>query len=477
MKKNTLITSDFVLETKWARKLYHDYAENMPIIDYHCHLPPQDIATNRSWNNMTEIWLRGDHYKWRAMRSNGVEERYCTGDASDWEKFEKWAETMPYLLRNPLYHWTHLELARYFGINDRVLNPSTAKKIWEECNRRLAQNDFSCRRLLERMNVVLVCTTDDPVDSLEHHLAIARDRTFKTKVLPTWRPDKGMAVENPANFNNWVDKLGEAADVDIKDFNAFMSALRKRQTFFHNAGCRLSDHGLETIYAADYTDKEISAIFRKVRDGGTVDESDVLKFKSAMLYEFGVMDHEKNWTQQFHLGVIRNSNSRMFAKLGPDAGFDTIGDFKMAKSMATLFDRLERDSKLARTIIYSINPCDNEMIATMLGNFQDSSVPGKMQIGSGWWFLDQKSGMEKQIDALSHFGLLSRFVGMLTDSRSFLSYTRHEYFRRILCNVLGGDMDKGLVPRDIELLGRMVSDISYNNAASYFGFDVPPVKP
>ncbi|MDD4869421.1 MAG: glucuronate isomerase [Kiritimatiellae bacterium] len=473
MKRNTFITPDFILETKYARKLYHEYAEEMPIIDYHCHLPPQDIAGNRSWQNMSQIWLSGDHYKWRAMRSDGVNERYCTGNASDWEKFQKWAGTMPHLLRNPLYHWSHLELARYFGITDRLLNPGTAKSIWNECNRKLAQKDFTCRRLLERMNVVLVCTTDDPTDTLEHHKAIEKDKSFKIKVLPAWRPDKGMAVDNPDAFNKWVDKLAEAADVDIGNIESFLNALRKRHKFFHDAGCRLSDHGLETIYAEDYTQKEIAAIFSKVRGGGKPDESDVLKFKSAMLYEFGVMDFEGNWTQQFHLGVIRNTNSRMFAKLGPDTGFDTIGDFKMARPMAKLLDSLEKAGKLTRTILYSINPCDNEMIATMLGNFQDDSVPGKMQIGSGWWFLDQKNGMEKQIDSLSNLGLLSRFVGMLTDSRSFLSYTRHEYFRRILCNILGNDMANGLIPGDMELVGQMVRDICYNNAASYFGFDVP----
>jgi len=338
MKKHTFITQDFILETKWARKLYHDYSENMPIIDYHCHLPPQDIAENRRWKNMAEIWLKGDHYKWRAMRSNGIDERFCTGDASDWEKFSKWAETMPYLLRNPLYHWTHLELARYFGITDRVLNAKTARGIWEECNAKLAQKDFSCRRLLERMKVVLVCTTDDPIDALEYHAAIAADKSFKIKVLPTWRPDKGMAVDNPAMFNAWVDKLSSVAGRKINDFDSFMDALRVRHAFFHKAGCRLSDHGLETIYAEDYTGREIAAIFKKVRSGSRLNESEILKFKSAMLYEFGVMDCEKDWTQQFHLGVIRNSNSRMFEKLGPDAGFDTIGDFKMAGPMARLLD-------------------------------------------------------------------------------------------------------------------------------------------
>jgi glucuronate isomerase len=407
------------------------------------------------------------------MRSNGVSERFCTGDASDWEKFEKWAATMPRLLGNPLYHWTHLELARYFGISDRLLSPETAKGIWDECNEKLKEPGFSARGLMKQSNVVLVCTTDDPVDSLEHHRAVAADKAFKVKVLPTWRPDKGMAVEDPAAFNAWVDKLAARAEMKIGSFDSYMTALRNRHDVFHGAGCRLSDHGLETVYAEDYTDAAVKKIFAKVRAGGKPTPKEVLQFKSAMLVEFGVMDHAKNWTQQFHLGALRNNNSRLFARLGPDTGFDSIGDFEIAKPLSRLLDRLDRNDQLARTILYNLNPRDNELLATMLGNFQDGSVPGKMQLGSGWWFLDQKDGMERQLEALSQLGLLSRFVGMLTDSRSFLSYTRHEYFRRILCGRLGRDMAKGLIPDDMALVGGMVKDICYRNAAGYFGFDLP----
>lgn len=476
MDKDVFITEDFLLETDTARRLYHECAENMPVIDYHCHLPPDQIATDRRFENMTRIWLDGDHYKWRAMRSNGVEERYCTGDASDWEKFEKWVETVPYLLRNQLYNWTHLELKRYFGISDRLLCPKTAKSIWNECNQVLAQPDFSCRGLMKRSNVVLVCTTDDPTDTLEHHKAIAEDDSFDIQVLPAWRPDKGMAVENPAVFNSWVDKLSGAANVHIRDFASYMEALRKRHDFFHEMGCKLSDHGIETAYADDYTEKEINLIFRKVRCGKALGGNEILKFKSAMLYEFGIMDHEKKWTQQYHLGALRNNNTRMFEILGPDSGFDSIGDFEIARPLSKLLDRLDRTNQLAKTILYNINPRDNALLVTMLGNFQDGSAPGKMQYGSAWWFLDQKDGMERQIEDLSQTGLLSRFVGMITDSRSFLSFTRHEYFRRILCNILGNDIAKGLIPSDMELIGRMVRDICYNNAADYFGFDVARVE-
>jgi glucuronate isomerase len=476
MKGLTYIHDDFALETEPARRLYHEYAEGLPIVDYHCHLPPADIAADRRWRNLTEIWLGGDHYKWRAMRSNGVDERYCTGDASDWEKFQKWAETVPRLLRNPLHHWTHLELARYFGIRDRLLGPDTAREVWDRCNAVIAGPDFSCRRLMDASRVVLVCTTDDPVDSLEHHAALARDASFAIRVLPTWRPDRAMAVESPEAFNAWVGRLARAADTDIRDLESFMDALRRRHDFFHAAGCRLSDHGIETAYAEDYTEGEIRAAFDKARRGAVLSREDVVKFKSAMLYEFGVMDHARDWTQQFHLGAMRNNNSRMFQRLGPDAGFDSVGDFEVARPMARLLDRLEQSGKLTRTILYNLNPRDNAVLATMIGNFQAGPTAGKMQFGSAWWFLDQMDGMERQMEDLSQMGLLSRFVGMLTDSRSFLSYTRHEYFRRILCNMLGRDMSRGLIPYDIESTGRMVRDVCYNNAARYFGFDLPLIE-
>jgi glucuronate isomerase len=472
-RKDVFITNDFLLETKPARRLYHEFAEDMPIIDYHCHLPPAEIAADKRWKNLTQAWLNGDHYKWRAMRANGVAEQYCTGEASDWAKFQKWAETMPCLLRNPLYHWAHMELKRYFGISDRLLSPQTAKGIWDECNRKFADPAFSARGLMKQSKVVLVCTTDDPTDSLEHHIAIAQDKSFGIKVLPTWRPDKGIAVEVPATFNTWLDKLAAAADVEIGSFDSYMDALRKRHNFFHKNGCRLSDHGLETAYAEDYTEAEIKSIFGKVRSSKRLECQEILKFKSAMLHEFGIMDHKKGWIQQYHFGPLRNNSIRMFKAVGPDTGFDSIGDAPIGRPLSKFLSRLDSTNQLAKTILYNINPRDNALMVTMAGNFQDGSAPGKIQFGSGWWFMDQKNGMERQIEDLSQMGLLSRFVGMLTDSRSFLSYTRHDYFRRVLCNMLGNDIVKGLVPDDTELVGEMVRDICYNNAASYFGFDVP----
>jgi len=468
------LTEDFLLQNASAVRLYHEFARPMPIVDYHCHLPPAQIAEDHRFANLAEIWLHGDHYKWRAMRANGVPERFCTGDASDWEKFEKWAETVPKTLRNPLYHWTHLELKRPFGIADRLLGPETARGIWDECNAKLAQPDFSCRGIMRQMNVVLVCTTDDPVDALAHHAAIAEDRGFPIQVLPTFRPDKAMAAESPEALNAWVDRLAAAADAEIRDFPSYLDAIRRRHDFFHARGCRLSDHGVEIMCAADYTEAEIRALFAKLRSGQSLDGDGVLKFKSAMLYELAVMDHAKGWTQQFHLGALRNNNSRMFAAIGPDTGFDSMGDAPVARPLARFLDRLEREGRLAKTILYNLNPADNDVLATMIGNFQDGSVPGKMQFGSGWWFLDQKDGMERQINSLSNQGLLSRFVGMVTDSRSFLSYTRHEYFRRILCNLLGTEMQQGLLPNDFGLIGPMVRDICYGNAARYFGLQGLP---
>ncbi len=450
--------------------LYHDFARELPIIDYHCHLSPAEVAEDKRFVNMTEAWLAGDHYKWRAMRSNGVSERFCTGDAPAREKFEQWAATMPYLLRNPLYHWTHLELTRTFGITD-LLSPETADAIWEAGNARLAQPEFSARGLMKRSNVVLVCTTDDPCDSLEHHQTIAADPGFEIQVLPTWRPDRGMAVEAAATFNAWLGRLAEAADVDISSYAAYVEALHRRHDFFHSVGCRLSDHGIETVYADDYTEGEIARIFDKVRSGTDLEADEVSAFKSAMLVLFGEMDAEKDWTQQFHYGALRNNNSVMFEKAGPDSGFDSIADVEVGRPLSRLLDRLNRKGRLARTILYNLNPRDNELLVAMCGNFQDGSIPGKIQHGSGWWFLDQMDGMHRQMESLSQLGLLSRFVGMLTDSRSFLSYTRHEYFRRILCNMLGGDMARGLIPNDRSLVGGMVQRISYYNAADYFGFE------
>ena len=470
MARRAFITEDFLLQTPAARRLYHDYAESLPIIDYHSHLPAAQIAGDHRFKNLAEIWLTGDHYKWRALRACGVDERFCTGAAPGWEKFQKWAETVPQTLRNPLYHWTHLELLRIFGIGDRLLNPRTAKAIWEECNAKLARPEFSCRGLLRRMNVEVVCTTDDPADSLESHKAIAADASFRVRVLPAWRPDKGMAVESPAAFNAWVDRLAAAADVHVKDYASYLDALRRRHDSFHAAGCRLSDHGLDTACAEDCTGAEIKAIFAKVRRGRKPDAAEALKFKSAMLQELAVMDFEKGWVQQFHLGAPRNVNSRRFEEVGPDSGFDTIGDFEIGRPLARMLDRLDSKGKLTKTILYNANPADNELLAAMTGNFQDGRVRGKMQFGSAWWFLDQKNGIERQVEALSNCGLLSRFIGMTTDSRSFLSYPRHEYFRRTICNILGGETESGLIPRDMALVGGIVRDICHDNAEAYFRF-------
>jgi glucuronate isomerase len=466
MKK--FMDKDFLLHTETAKELYHNHAAKMPIFDYHCHINPKEIAEDKRFENITQIWLYGDHYKWRGMRTNGVDEKYCTGNASDWEKFEKWAETVPNTLRNPLFHWTHLELKKFFGI-EKVLSPATAKEIWDECNAKLQLPEYSARGIIRMANVHTICTTDDPIDSLEYHQQI-KASGFEVAVLPAWRPDKAMAVENVKTYNDYLDKLSISANMKIASFADLMAALDNRHQFFHDNGCRLSDHGIETFIAEDYTERDIEQIFAKVRSGAVLSSEEVGKFKSCMLYEFGIMDHSRGWTQQFHFGVLRNNNTRLFKQLGADVGFDSIGDFEIGKPLAKFLDRLDSNNQLAKTILYNINPRDNELLGTMIGNFQDGSVPGKMQFGSGWWFLDQKDGMEKQINALSNLGLLSRFVGMLTDSRSFLSYTRHEYFRRTLCNILGNDVENGEIPNDMELLGKMVENICFNNAKEYFNF-------
>ena len=470
---DVFITENFLLQNDRAVELYHRFARDLPIIDYHCHLPPQQIAEDHRFTNLAQIWLYGDHYKWRAMRTAGVAERYCTGDASDWEKFEKWAEVVPKTLRNPLYHWTHLELKRPFGISDRLLNPQTARGIWDQCNEMLARDDMSCRGIMRQMKVVLVCTTDDPADSLEYHAAIAADPEFTIRVLPTFRPDRALAIDAPETFNHYIDRLAEASRLEIGDaFPCFVEALRKRHDFFHEAGCRLSDHGLQTIDAVEGTALDTSAIFARVRRGNRPSPEESAHFRWAVLHEMALWDHERGWTQQFHIGPMRNNSTRRFEQLGADTGFDSIADGSFAQGLSLFLDRLDRTNQLAKTILYNLNPSQNEVLATMLGNFQDGSQPGKMQFGSGWWFLDQKDGMEKQINCLSNLGLLSTFVGMLTDSRSFLSYTRHEYFRRILCNLLGGEMQQGLLPDDIELVGAIVRDVCYHNARRYFGFDL-----
>lgn len=470
----SFINKDFMLSNDTARELYHGSAAKMPIIDYHCHLVPQQIAENIQFRDITQLWLvdghYGDHYKWRAMRGNGVSEDYLTGGKhTAWETFEKWAETVPYTMRNPLYHWTHLELSRVFGI-DKLLSPKTAREIFEECNAKLATEEFRGQALIRKFNVETVCTTDDPADDLRWHKMIA-EKPFGTKVIPAWRPDKAMAIENPKAYNEYIDKLGEAAGMEIKTYTDLQDALQKRHDFFTSMGCKLSDHGLENFYSADYTASEIDAIFAKVRGGNTPDAKELDKFRSAFLFDQAVMDAEAGWAQQFHIGAIRNNNSRMFNLVGPDTGYDAIHDLEIAAAGNKFFDRLTAAGKLAKTILYCLNPKDNEVMMTMAYTFNDGTVPGKMQFGSGWWFLDQEVGMRRQMDALSVLGLFSRFVGMLTDSRSFISYPRHEYFRRILCDVIGTDVENGKLPvNEMDQIKQMVSDISYNNAKNYFNF-------
>jgi len=464
---SSFVTEDFLLQTETARRLYHDHAAQMPIYDYHCHLPAHQIAADHQFENLAQAWLYGDHYKWRAMRTNGVPETYVTGGAGDYEKFEKWAQTVPYCLGNPLYHWTHLELKEPFGIRSKLLGPDTAKEIYRTCSEMLRSPEFSVRSIMRKMNVKLVCTTEGPLDSLEHHQKIRRDG-FEIAVHTAWRPDQAMAVEDLQKLNAFIDKLEELCDEDITTFSHYIDALEQRHDYFHQNGCRLSDHGLDTMYAEEYTDSDIKAIFDKIRSGKPLNAPEGLQFKSAMLVELALMDAKRRWVQQFHIGALRNNSTRLFKRLGPDIGCDSMGDLPVARPLSRFLDRLDVLDKLPKTILYNLNPRDNALFATMIGNFQGGSVPGKVQYGSGWWFLDQKDGMEDQMRVLANMGLLSRFVGMLTDSRSFLSYPRHEYFRRTLCNLLGNDVEAGLLPKDMGLLGKMVEDISYNNARNYF---------
>lgn len=462
------LDDNFLLQTKTAQELYHHYSKSLPIIDYHNHLIPEQIVNDQRFDNISQVWLNGDHYKWRAMRTNGVDEKYITGNASDKEKFLKWAETVPYTLRNPLYHWTHLELQRYFGITD-LLSPKTAEKIYEETADKLSQPGYSVRGLLKRINVEVVCTTDDPIDSLEHHQRFAKENE-SFKMLPAFRPDKAMNSDDTNALNTYIDAVERVTDTAIDSFSDYLDALKKRHDFFAENGCSVSDHGLEQIYAEDYTDQEIAGIFQKIRTKQGLTHLENLKFKSAMLVYFAQWDHEKGWVQQYHLGALRNNNARMLRINGPDTGWDSIGDFSQAKALSKFLDRLDNKDTLAKTILYNLNPSDNELFATMIGNFNDGTIPGKIQFGSAWWFLDQKDGMTKQINALSNMGLLSRLVGMLTDSRSFLSFPRHEYFRRLICDIFGQDIENGELPHDIEWVGKIISDISYYNARDYFGF-------
>jgi len=468
------LDENFFLKTRTAQRLFHEFAKDMPIIDYHCHLPPQQIAEDTQFENITQAWLYGDHYKWRAMRTNGVDESYCTGDQPDFEKFKQWAATVPYTLRNPLYHWTHLELQRYFNIQD-TLSPDTAKSIYDESTARLQTPAYSVKNLLRKMNVKAVCTTDDPVDSLEHHIRLREDG-FEIPILPAFRPDNAMNVGDPDKFNTYIKKLEAMTNIAVSSFDDFLYALQNRHDFFASLGCGVSDHGLEEIYAEDFTGSEIDAIFNKVHGGKNLNDIEQRKFRSAMLIHFAEWDWEKGWVQQFHLGALRNNNTRMMQTLGADTGWDSIGDFSQARALAKFLDKLDCNNKLAKTILYNLNPADNELMATMIGNFNDGSVAGKIQWGSGWWFLDQKDGMIKQLNTLSNMGLLSRFVGMLTDSRSFLSFPRHEYFRRILCDLFGTEIENGELPNDLEWIGKIIQDICFNNNKNYFNWQLEPVK-
>lgn len=458
------IHDDFLLQTETARDLYHRFAKAEPIFDYHCHLPQALIADNHKFADLAEIWLGGDHYKWRAMRSNGVQERVCTGDATPREKFDAWCSAVPHTLGNPLYHWSHLELARYFGITD-IISPKSADRIWQQSNEKLA--NMRVHDILAANKVAVICTTDDPADSLADHARIAK-LGIKTKVYPTFRPDKALGVNVPAAYNAWLEKLGGEAKMPVKTFDDLLNALKKRHDDFHAAGGRLSDHGMEAALAEPCTHAEASAIFDAARAGKAASAADWAKFGSYLMLEFGRWDAKKGWTKQLHLGALRNNNTRLVKALGPDTGFDSIGDFPQARSLSRYLDALDSTGELPRTVLYNLNPADNYAFATMIGNFQDGSVAGKIQFGSGWWFLDQKEAMEWQMTALANLGLLSRFVGMLTDSRSFLSYTRHEYFRRVLCNLLGSQIERGEIPDDRDLVGGMVKNICFANAREYF---------
>lgn len=468
---NNFLTDNFLLDTDVAKELFFDYAENQPIFDYHCHLPPEQIATNYQFKNLYDIWLKGDHYKWRAMRTHGVDESYCTGEQADYDKFLAWAETVPHTIGNPLYHWTHLELRRPFGITGKLLSPMTAEEIWHEANELLQQKEFSAKGIIQRMNVKFIGTTDDPIDNLEQHSIIAKDTEFKTKVAPSFRPDKSFNIELDT-FPEYIQKLSEAANIEISSFTTLCNALEKRIDYFHVHGCRVSDHALDVVLYGKADETELDQILATRLSGGYLEKEKIAKFKTAVLVFLGAQYHKRNWVQQYHIGALRNNNSFMFRLLGPDTGFDSIHDEPVAYSLSRLLDEQGTNNALPKTILYCLNPRDNEVLATMCGNYQQAGIRGKMQFGSGWWFNDQKDGMIRQMTQLSQLGLLSHFVGMLTDSRSFLSYTRHEYFRRILCQMLGHWVRDGEAPHDIKLLGQMVSDICFDNAKRYFEIEL-----
>ena len=467
-----LIHERFLLQSEEAARLYFDYAAELPIIDFHTHLPPAEIAADAPWKNISQVWLDGDHYKWRQMRANGIAERFCTGDATDREKFDAFAGILPYLLRNPLYHWCHLELARSFQIDDLLLNADTADEVWERTSA-VFQRGLSPRSLIEASNVLALCTTDDPIDSLEHHVAVAADETFGTRLFPTWRPDRVLAVGDPGPWNAYLDQLAQVAGVEIRRYDDLIAALTARRNAFHQAGCRLSDHGLGTCIFQPASQREINALFDRLRSGEGLSAIERDQLTTALLPELARLYSEKGWTMQLHIGALRNNNSAMYDLLGADCGYDAMGDQRYAEPLAQFLNALASSGALPRTILYNVNPRDNEMLASMLACFEDGSAPGKMQLGAAWWFLDQKDGIERQLEAVSQIGSLRRFVGMVADSRSFLSFTRHEYFRRILCNLLGRDMAKGLIPRDFDLVGDLVQDVCFRNAESYFGFDLP----
>ncbi len=465
------LSDSFLLHNKSGLRLYREHAAPQPIFDYHSHLPIREIAENLPYSSITEAWLAHDHYKWRAMRANGVDERFITGDASDREKFLAWAETVSRAIRNPLYHWTHMELKYYFGTGDMLLDRDSAEEIYRTCNELLKKEEFRPRSLLKGMNVRVLCTTDDPTDTLEYHLQLREEKDFKIAVLPTFRPDKSLGIENPDTFKAWVSKLESVSGIEIGGFDTFIQALQKRHDEFHDAGCRASDHGLDTVYTESYTESEIKSIFRKVIRGEAPGDSSVRKFKTCMLAHFAWMDSRRDWVQMLHLGVQRNNNTRFFNWLGPDSGFDSMGDLPHARKVVTFLDRLEQGNILPKTVLFTINPRDNDLFVSIAGSFQDSTVPGKVQFGPAWWFNDNRDGIIAHLNALSNGGLLSRFIGMVTDSRSFLSFPRHDYFRRILCSLLGDEMERGEIPDDTELVGGMVHDICYHNAVSYFNLE------